>query len=374
VTTGEFGDDSGVPGTRSVPTVIHMDDETRWTLVAQRQQPPVPFLYAVRTTGVYCRPTCSSRRPRPENVVFFDDAATARASGYRACLRCRPDVPSGPGPVEAVVAACRAMLAEGGPLPVAGLERAAGLPGRRLGAAFREVAGCTPRAFGDAVRTGAARTLLRDGRVADAVFAAGFGSVRGFYETAAPTLGMTPSTYAAGAVGERLRWATTTTPVGELLAVAADRGLCAVRIGPDAAVLLHEVREEFPAADLIPAPDELAPLLSALAALAAGHGTGEELPVDLRGTAFQARVWAALRRIPAGATRTYAEVAADIGAPTAVRAVAGACAANRVALAVPCHRVVRTGGALGGYRWGVAVKQSLLDAERASTADHEATG
>lgn len=364
----EFRDASGVQAAGPLPTVRRMDDDTRWTLVAQRQQPTVPFLYAVRTTGVYCRPTCTSRRPRPENVVFFDDAAAARGAGYRACLRCRPDAAAGPSPVDAVVAACRAMLAEGGPLPVADLERVAGVSGRRLTAAFREVAGCPPRAFGDAVRTGAARTLLREGRVADAVFASGFGSVRGFYETAAPTLGMTPSTYAAGAGGERLRWATTATPVGELLAVAADRGLCAVRLGPDAGALLEEVREEFPAADLVSAPDELAPVLGALGALAAGRGTGEELPVDLRGTAFQARVWAALRRIPAGETRTYAEVAADVGAPTWVRAVAGACAANRVALVVPCHRVVRTGGALGGYRWGVAVKQRLLDAERAPAA------
>jgi AraC family transcriptional regulator of adaptative response/methylated-DNA-[protein]-cysteine methyltransferase len=342
-----------------------MDDETRWTLVAQRREPPVPFLYAVRTTGVYCRPTCSSRRPRPENVEFFDDAGAARGAGYRACLRCRPDAAAGPRPVEAVVAACHAMLAEGGPLAAGDLERAAGLPGRRLSAAFREVAGCTPRGFGDAVRTGAARTLLRDGRVADAVFAAGFGSVRGFYETAAPTLGMTPSTYAAGAAGERLRWATTSTAVGELLAVVSDRGLCAVRIGADPDALLDEVREEFPSADLVPGEDELAPVLAALAELAAGRGTGEELPVDLRGTAFQARVWSALRRIPSGETRTYAQVAEDIGAPTSVRAVAGACAANRVALVVPCHRVVRTGGGLGGYRWGTAVKQELLDAERA---------
>lgn len=345
-----------------------MTNDARLALVMQRQASAEPFLYAVRTTRVYCRPTCPSRRPRPENVVFFDLPEQARSAGYRACLRCRPDEPhSEPADLAAVVAACRRMLQAGGPLPPADLEPATGLDRRGLARAFRDVVGTSPRAFGDAVRTRTARALLREhGRVAEAVFGSGFGSVRGFYETAAATLGMTPSTYAAGGPGERLLWGATDSPVGCLLAVASWRGLCAVRIGPDVAALLQQVRAEFPAADLQHAPDVLHEVLPALAVLAAGRDAAPELPVDLRGTAFQARVWSALRRIPPGQTRTYADVAAGIGAPGAVRAVAGACAANRVALVVPCHRVVRSGGGLGGFRWGIAVKQSLLDAERTS--------
>jgi AraC family transcriptional regulator of adaptative response/methylated-DNA-[protein]-cysteine methyltransferase len=254
----------------------------------------------------------------------------------------------------------------GGPLPTAELARGAAVSERTLRRAFTELIGVGPRAFGQAVRTGTARDLLRAGSpVTDALIASGFGSVRAFYETAAETMGMTPSSYAAGAPGERLGWTSVDTAVGTVLGVASARGLCAVRIGHDLEVLLAGVRAEFPRAELV-ADDELADVARALAALAVGH-PAPQLPLDLRGTAFQARVWQALTRIPTGETRTYAEVALEIGRPTAVRAVAGACAANRLALVVPCHRVVRTDGGLGGYRWGLTVKRALLDAELAAT-------
>jgi len=347
-----------------------VSDDVRWQLVRDRRAATEPFVYAVRTTRVYCWPTCPSRRPRRENVQFFDGGEQARAAGFRACLRCCPDDPDGSAvELAAVVAGCRAMVAAGGPLTRPDLERVTGLVGRRLGRAFGKVIGVSPREFGDAVRTGTARALLREHRgVSQVVFASGFGSVRAFYDTAAATLGMTPSAYAAGAGGERLLWGSASTAVGELLAVATARGLCAVRIGPQVGPLLAEVRAEFPAAELQAAPGVLDDVLGALAALARGGGGGASagLPVDLRGTAFQARVWSALRQIPPGETRSYQQVAEAVGAPAAVRAVASACARNRLALVVPCHRVVRSDGQLGGFRWGLAVKQSLLDAEHAA--------
>lgn len=266
----------------------------------------------------------------------------------------------------AVLAAAEAMRAAGGPLPVADLARTATVSERTLRRAFDEHLGIGPRAFGMAVRSGNVRALLRDGgQVTRALLDAGFGSVRAFYETAGPTMGMAPSAYAAGAPGERLIWTSTATPLGHVLGVASERGLCAVRIGPDLDPLLAEVRAEFPRAELVHDPDALADVARGLAALATGH-PAPDLPLDLRGTAFQARVWAALRRIPAGETRTYAQVADELGAPAAVRAVARACATNRVALVVPCHRVVRTDGGLGGYRWGLEVKRELLELETAA--------
>lgn len=343
----------------------------RWRLVQDRQPAAESFVYAVRTTKVYCRPTCPSRRPRRENVVFFAAVEQARSAGFRACLRCQPDdAPRSVVELAGVVAGCRAMVAAGGPLPRADLERVSGLAGRRLGRAFDQVLGVSPRAFGDAVRTGTARLVLRaHGQVSQAVWASGFGLVRAFYDTAATTLGMTPSAYAAGAGGEQLLWGSTSTPVGQLLAVASARGLCAVRIGSDVPALLAEVRTEFPAAHLQEAAGVLDDVLRALAVLATGGGPTHDLPVDLQGTAFQARVWSALRLIPPGQTRSYRQVAEAVGAPAAVRAVASACASNRVALVVPCHRVVRSDGALGGYRWGLAVKHALLDAEHTAAAD-----
>ncbi len=290
-------------------------------------------------------------------MTTIDEARTAAPVG-------EPDSRAEDDPrAEAVVTAATAMVRAGGPVPSAELARLAAVSERTLRRAFTDVLGVGPRAFGQAVRTGTARDLLRaGGPVTDVLLEAGFGSVRAFYETAAETMGMTPSAYAAGAPGERLTWTSVPTPVGTVLGVASARGLCAVRIGPELEPLLEQVRAEFPRADLVRDDDALGDVARALAALAAGH-PAPQLPLDLRGTAFQARVWQALTRIPAGQTRTYSQVAEQIGEPTAVRAVAGACARNRLALVVPCHRVVRSDGGLGGYRWGLAVKQSLLDVE-----------
>jgi AraC family transcriptional regulator, regulatory protein of adaptative response / methylated-DNA-[protein]-cysteine methyltransferase len=266
-----------------------------------------------------------------------------------------------------VVAACRAMERRGGPVAIAELAAGPGSSPRQLHRDFRRLLGASPREYGEAVRAGAARGALRSAAtVAAAAFDAGYGSLRGFYEQVPKRLGMEPSRYAAGGRGERLRWSSKESDVGVIVAVASERGLAAVRVGDSAQALLDDLQTEFHEADLERDDDGLLGVMEALAALARGIEPETPLPVDVRGTAFQASVWKALREIPAGETRTYAQVAASLGRPTAVRAVAGACGANPVALVVPCHRVVRTDGGLGGYRWGLEVKAALLEAERRS--------
>ena len=256
------------------------------------------------------------------------------------------------------------MSVAGGPVPVGELAGALHCSARQLQRDFAEVLGVSPRQFGQSVRTNRARHLLRSSdTVLDAAFAAGYGSVRGFYEEAAQRLGMPPSDYSAGAPRQVLLWSVTSTTVGDVIAVATPSGLAAVRIG-SAGELEHGIRTEFPQATLERDDAAMADVMIALRALCDG-GDAPDLPVDVQGTAFQARVWRALREIPVGQTRTYSEVAAAIGSPTSVRAVARACATNPVALAIPCHRVVRSDGSLAGYRWGLAVKETLLSRERA---------
>jgi AraC family transcriptional regulator, regulatory protein of adaptative response / methylated-DNA-[protein]-cysteine methyltransferase len=254
------------------------------------------------------------------------------------------------------------MTLAGGPLPVARLAASSNCSVRQLQRDFVDILGVSPRQFGQAVRTDRTRSALRvSDSVLDAAFSAGYGSVRGFYEEAARRLGMTPSDYLAGAPSQLLLWSVTTTQVGDVIAVATPRGLAAVRIGASEQ-LEAEIRQEFPRATLERDDLAMADVMTALRALCGGEPAAE-LPVDVHGTAFQARVWGALREIPVGETRTYSEVARSIGRPTSVRAVARACATNPVALAIPCHRVVRSDGSLAGYRWGLAVKESLLVSE-----------
>ena len=267
-----------------------------------------------------------------------------------------------------VVDAARAMDEAGGPIPVAELARQVAISERQLTRSFREVLGVTPREYGEAVRTGNARQLLRErASVTDTVYDAGYGSQRAFYEETGRRLGMAPKEYARGANGLQLFWSAVPVTIGAhdrwIIAVASDAGLCAVRIGADADLLLDEVTAEFPAATLERADEYLAEVMAALSLLARGEPAHRELPVDVHGTAFQARVWEALVQIPRGETRSYSAVAEAIGQPSAVRAVARACATNPVALVVPCHRVVRSDGSLSGYRWGLEIKGSLLVAE-----------
>lgn len=265
-------------------------------------------------------------------------------------------------PEQRVARACDAMTRAGGPLPVTELAEQLHCSTRQLQRDFTDVLGISPRQFGQALRTDRTREALRSSdSVLDAAFAAGYGSVRGFYEEAARRLGMTPTEYLAGAPEQVLLWSVARTDVGDVIAVATPRGLAAVRIGK-ARELEQEIRAEFPKATLVRDDEAMADVMRALAALCAGD-RAPSLPVDVHGTAFQARVWSALREIPQGQTRTYTQVAESIGKPSSVRAVARACATNPVALAIPCHRVIRSDGSLAGYRWGLAVKQSLLASE-----------
>lgn len=265
-------------------------------------------------------------------------------------------------PIDRVTRACRALHVNGGPLPVGELATIAGCSTRQVQRDFAEVLGTTPADYGRCVRTNAARIALRDtDSVTDAIFDAGYGSVRAFYEETARRLGMTPKDYAQGAPAHLLLWSATSTRIGDVIAIASPRGLCRVVIG-DAHELLEPTLAEFPAATLVRDDDAMVDVMRALSAIADGVDA-PDLPMLVTGTAFQARVWAALRQIPAGETRTYSEVAAAIGEPQAVRAVANACGANPAALAIPCHRVIRTDGSLGGYHWGLEVKEHLLAAE-----------
>ena len=284
----------------------------------------------------------------------------------RASYRCGVSTP-----LQRVLVACRAMEASGGPIETATLARLAGCGARQLQRDFTGSVGVTPRDYGRSVRTMLARAALRSApTVTEAIHDAGYGSVRAFYEEAGRRLGMTPSEFASGASGELLIWAATPSAIGVLIAVASARGLCAVRIGTDEATIERQVAKGFARARLVRDDDAMTDVMTALRALAL-TGSAASLPVDIRGTAFQARVWQALREIPAGQTRTYAELAAGIGSPRGARAVASACAGNPIALAIPCHRVIRGDGSLAGYAWGLEVKEQLLALE----ADrHASTG
>ncbi|MDF1505867.1 bifunctional DNA-binding transcriptional regulator/O6-methylguanine-DNA methyltransferase Ada [Roseisolibacter sp. H3M3-2] len=348
------------------------DADRRWdALVARDRAHDGAFVYGVRTTGVYCRPSCASRRPRRENVAFFDAAEAARAAGFRACKRCRPDAP--PEAEPAFVARARARLDthaashDDRALPLAELAAHAGASPAHLQRTFTRVVGLSPRAYLDARRLAHLKTRLRAGdTVSRAAAESGFPDGRGVYARAPRALGMSPAAWRRGGRGERVDYAVVPTRLGALLVAATARGVCAVALGDDEPALARWLQDELPAAELARG-DEVDGYARAVAAWVDGDADDaalHALPLDLAGTDFQQRVWRALRAIPYGATRTYAELAAALGDPRAARAVAGACAANRVALVVPCHRVVRGDGAPGGYRWGAERKARLLDAER----------
>lgn len=322
------------------------------------------FVYAVRSTGVYCRPGCGARRALRANVEFFATPDDAIEAGYRACKRCRPDQARDVDPsVAAVIKVCR--LLEGGAEPdVSAVAGELGYSERHLRRLFSDVVGVPIGTYVRATRADRARAALRTGMpVTDAIFEAGYGSNRAFYEHGASRLGMTPGRYRDGARGERITFTSMITPIGVVVAASTAQGVCAVKVGPDETALTEELTGEFPLATIERDDDGLASVANVLADAVRGEGDPTTLPLDLAGTAFQIRVWEALRAIPSGETRTYSQVAASIGSPTAVRAVGSACASNPVALTVPCHRVVRQDGSLAGYRWGVETKRALLRAE-----------
>ena len=352
-----------------------LTEDGQWAAVMARDD--ADFYYSVRTTGVYCRPSCAARRPRRENVAFHATPADAEQAGFRPCRRCRPDeAPAAERRAATIAAACRAIenaASKGEPQPaVDDLAAAAGMTRAHFHRSFKAVTGLTPKAYAVEVRSRRVREALATGgatgTVTDAIYDAGFNSNGRFYATSSATLGMTPTTYRAGGAGLTIRFGVGECSLGSVLVAATDVGVCAILLGDDPNSLLHDLEDRFPGATLTGGDTAAAfeQWMSAVVALVDDPRTGLDLPLDVRGTVFQQRVWQALRAIPAGSTATYSEIAATIGAPTAVRAVAAACAANKLAVAIPCHRVVRTDGSLSGYRWGVDRKRLLLERETAT--------
>jgi AraC family transcriptional regulator, regulatory protein of adaptative response / methylated-DNA-[protein]-cysteine methyltransferase len=324
------------------------------------------MVFAVRSTGIYCRPSCPARRPRRQNVMFFPRPEAAEGAGFRACRRCRPNGASTAQTQAAWVAdACRRLAAqEGSPLRLSDLGAALGVSPHHLQRTFKQLMGITPRQYADAVRLGHFRTHLKKGAdVTAAVYDAGYGSSSRAYEGAGARLGMTPGAYRKGGQGMRIAYTVVASPLGRLLVAATERGISAVCLGDADAPLEAALREEYPAAAVRRDDAGLKAWVAAILQRMEGREPAPALPLDLRATAFQRRVWEELKAIPRGQTRSYGEIARRIGRPTAARAVARACATNPVAVVIPCHRVVGGGGALTGYRWGVERKQRLLERE-----------
>jgi AraC family transcriptional regulator, regulatory protein of adaptative response / methylated-DNA-[protein]-cysteine methyltransferase len=358
--------------------------DAQWEVIAARRpEPGTTWLLLVTSTGIACLPGCAARTPGRDRVRIVGSLAEAIEAGARPCLRCHPerrgagrgasssaDGSAAADPVGSTVAVLTAAFDSGGDVPDdRSLAGAAGLSERRLRELFRERLGITPRGWVAARRAERLRAHLGDGRdVLGALFDAGYGSSSAAYVAAGSDLGMPPGRYRTGGVGESVRWTATPIPDGVALVAATDRGLCAVRLGLDPAVLESELRAEFPRAAITRDDLGMAELAALVSDLAVGRPRPEVsgLPLDVHATAFRRRVWEALRRIPTGETRSYGEVAAAIGAPKAARAVGAACGANPVAVVVPCHRVIASDGSLHGYAYGLARKRQLLEAERAT--------
>jgi AraC family transcriptional regulator, regulatory protein of adaptative response / methylated-DNA-[protein]-cysteine methyltransferase len=351
------------------PTDIENDahwlsDDDRWAAVSRREpQADGVFFYAVKTTGVFCRPSCASRQPRRENVAFFTDAAAARAAGFRDCKRCQPG--GLPRELDIVNRACAALDADPQRrLTLAELSDAVHVSPFHLQRLFKRVVGVSPRQYQAAQRGAALRDALRSGSdVTRATLDAGFGSPSRMYDSAPAELGMAPSAYRRKGAGLTVRYAGAPTSLGFVLIAATDKGICKIGFGDDDALLIDELRDEFANAELQEDAEQLAPFIAQIDAYLRGTRQDFDLPLDIAATSFRQRVWDALRRIPYGETRSYSQIAEAVGSPRAVRAVATACATNPVALAIPCHRVVQKGGALAGYRWGLPRKAALLDNE-----------
>lgn len=359
---------------------IPADD--RWAAVAARDATrDGQFVFAVRTTGVYCRPSCPSRRPLRNNVSFFATPQDAAAAGFRACLRCSPD--DSETPAERAVARARDYLDAHADAPVtlAELAQEVGMSPHHLQRTFKRIVGVSPKQYASALRADRLKTHLRAGStVSRATYDAGFGASSRVYDAAERTLGMTPAAYRRGGRGMRIRFATSPTAFGTVLVAATDHGVCSVMLGDDPAALERALADEFPNAERLAVSladggredlgnddlrnDDLRSWTESVTAHLAGTVREPAVQLDIAGTPLQQRVWTELRRIPYGETRTYSEVAAAVGAPKAVRAVAAACARNPVALVVPCHRVVQKGGRLAGYRWGIDRKARLLAHEQ----------
>ena len=341
-------------------------EEEKWEAVVRRDPAAHgAFYYSVRTTGVYCRPSCASRPAKRENVRFHLTCADAERAGFRPCKRCRPnEAPLAERQASSIAKACR-LIEEAEELPsLAALATATGLSRFHFHRVFKSVTGLTPKAYAAAHRARRVREeLSRSDSVTEAIYSAGFNSNGRFYANSSEVLGMTPSDFRAGGAGATIRFAAGECSLGSILVAASDKGVCAILLGDDPEALVRDLQDRFPKAKLIGADAAFERWVAKIVGFVEAPRLGLDLPLDVRGTAFQQRVWQALRDIPAGSTASYAEVAKKIGAPRAVRAVAQACAANALAVAIPCHRVVRNDGSLSGYRWGVERKRVLLDRE-----------
>ncbi len=342
--------------TRQTQQASVTESDPRWAdVLARNAAADGQFFYSVKTTGVYCRPSCAARHARPENVRFHATAADAAAAGFRPCKRCKPDE---------APAACRTIESAETAPSLEALAQQAGLSPFHFHRVFKAVTGLTPKAYATAHRRKRVNdSLSQAGSVTDAIYDAGYASSGRFYAKADETLGMTPSRFRAGGSDTDIRFAIGQCSLGAILVAQSERGLCAILLGNDPDALAHELQDRFPRATLIGDDRDFEQLVAQVVGLVEAPATGLDLPLDVRGTAFQQRVWQALRAIPAGTTASYSEIALRIGAPKSVRAVAQACAANTLAIAIPCHRVVRNDGALSGYRWGVERKRALLDRE-----------
>lgn len=351
------------------PSPLLSDDDDRWKSVLRRDRnADGAFYYSVRTTGVYCRPSCAARLPRRENVRFHSTCGEAERAGFRPCKRCRPnEVSPAERQASAVAKACR-LIEESAEMPsLEALADTAGLSRFHFHRVFKAMTGLTPKAYGDAHRARRVRNeLTRSATITEALYGSGYHSNGRFYANTAGRLGMTPTAFRAGGNGVSIRFAVGECWLGSILVAATDRGVCAIQFGDDPDALVRDLQDRFPKAVLIGGDEEFEQRIAKVVGFLETPALGLDLPLDIRGTAFQERVWQALREIPPGSTASYAEVAERIGQPRAVRAVAQACAANPIAVVIPCHRVVRTDGSLSGYRWGVERKRALLDREAAA--------
>ena len=355
--------------------VIAMDamartDEERWEAVLRRDAAADgEFVYSVRSTGVYCRPSCASRLALRKNVMFHANCEAAERAGFRPCKRCRPNEP---GIAEqhraAVEAACRRIEAADTAPALAELATAAGMSRFHFHRIFKAVTGVTPKAYAAARRAERVRGVLPGSRtVTEAIYDAGFNSSGRFYAQSSEILGMTPREFRTGGTHSRIRFAVGECSLGSILVAATEKGVCAILMGDDPEALVRDLQDRFPRAEFAGGDREFDAMVGTVLRFVEAPKAGLELPLDVRGTAFQQRVWQALRSIPPGNTVSYSEVAERIGAPKSVRAVAQACAANAIAVAIPCHRVVRHDGGLSGYRWGIERKRTLLEREASHT-------
>ncbi len=359
-----------LPKSRKATKAAYASDDAKWQAVLQKDpRADGCFHFAVKTTGIYCRPSCSAPPALRRNVVFFGSSDAAEQAGFRACKRCQPNGAGLSEEYAATVAkACRAIEEAETPPTLGALAKSCGMSSFHFHRVFRSVIGLTPKGYAVAHRSKKMRAALPTAAsVTEAIYHAGFKSNGRFYATSAHTLGMTPTNFRQGGAGTAIRFAVRQCSLGLALVAASEKGVCAILLGDDQEELARELHHRFPKAQIISGDQTFESTVAQVIAFIDAPKTGFNLPLDVRGTVFQQKVWQALREIPLGATLSYSALAARIGAPKAVRAVAGACAANHLAVAIPCHRILRHDGGLSGYRWGVQRKSALLERESSWT-------